>query len=179
MESSFQAWLVCCLRGGPGPGSGKDEGSWAVWGPGGARGSKDQGLGSPGPRGLRPRCATLWVSVPDVGCGPQAVGPDSLGMGFSELTCVVSNQTRRDSVLCLLSTWCSETLELPGTLPGRVPTAQLYPQPSPGSPPPTRLQSLPQEASRKSCQKAPLPGRGGPSQVPVCLKQSHRPFKGT
>ena len=29
MEPSFQAWLVCCLRGGPGPGSGKDEGSWA------------------------------------------------------------------------------------------------------------------------------------------------------
>lgn len=40
----------------------------------------------------------------------------------------------------------------------------LYPYPSPGSPPPTRLQSLPQEASRKSCQKAPLAGRGGPAR---------------
>lgn len=116
---------------------------------------------------------------PDVGCGPRAVGPDALSVGFSELTCVVSSQTRRDSVPCLLSTWRSETPELLDTSAGRVPTTRLYPQPSPGSPPPTRLQSLPQEASRKSCQKALLPGRGGPSQVPVCLKQSHRRFKGT
>ena len=75
MEPSFQAWLVCCLNGGPGHRSGKDKGSWAVWGPGSARGSKDQGLGSPGPHGLRPRRATLWVSVPDVGRGPWAQTP--------------------------------------------------------------------------------------------------------
>lgn len=65
---------------------------------------------------------------------------------------------------CLLSTWRLETSELLGTSPGRVPTTWLYPYPSPGSPPPTRLQSLPQEASRKSCQKAPLAGRGGPAR---------------
>lgn len=103
----------------------------------------------------------------------QAVVPASLGAGeHSVRGCQwVPITQKKGPAPCLLST------QVPRLAQHLQPCSPPTPISCSPSPPP--LQSLHEEAGRKSCQKAPSPGRRRPGQVPVCLNQSRKPFKGT
>lgn len=163
----------------PGPGSGRGRGGpgsrggrWAH------RGAQATGADSPG------RSGALGACIPHLESGPWPP-PAGWRRGCSERMSGVPTARERArwharSVPGIRNVPQGATrylarLHAAAQLP---PRRRPPPTPSPSSPPAARLQSVHEEASRASCQKTHSPGRRCPGQVPVCLNQSRKPFKG-